>query len=147
VSSEVAAGAPVARVLPATWPAWGAWALAWCAVAATWQVAGSPWLERQVAGPPVCALQGWLGLACPTCGATRALALLAHGQWGASLALHPLPALLATQVMALWLAWGAWLSGAVRSRPDRWVPHVVGADLAAMMLYWVVRMVSGTLPA
>lgn len=42
---------------------------------------------------PSCVWKGLTGIPCPTCGATRALVLLAHGDIAQALIMHPLVAL------------------------------------------------------
>jgi len=74
------------------------------------------------------------------------MALLVRGQWGASLAMHPWALLLAAQVGLAWGAWGLWVAGRLRERPDRWVPHVAALNLAFLALLWLARYLTGTLP-
>jgi hypothetical protein len=78
---------------------------------------------------------------------TRALALLAGGEWRAALALHPWAPVIAAQLVAGWAWWGAWLARLAKDRPDRWLPSVAAFNLAALVLLWLVRLVTGTLPA
>ena len=49
--------------------------------------------------PDLCAMRGWLGIDCPTCGLTRSLIHLAHNDWRASVAIHPLGWLIALAVL------------------------------------------------
>jgi hypothetical protein len=111
-------------------------ALAWAGLAA----------PRSGGGEPLCALRHLSGLACPTCGVTRALALLARGAWRESLALHPWAAALALQVVAAWATWAAWIAGRLRTRPDRWIPHTLAANVVVLATLWLVRLATGTLP-
>ncbi len=53
-----------------------------------------------------CLLRRWLGIACPTCGVTRALLALAHGDLRAALSVQPL-ATLTTLAIAAYLPWAA----------------------------------------
>jgi hypothetical protein len=99
-----------------------------------------------VAGVFSCALRHLAGLACPTCGLTRALALLARGAWRESLLMHPWAAALAVQAGAALLLWALWRAGRLRARPDRWIPHAAGLNLAALVVLWFARLVTGTLP-
>ena len=76
---------------------WGAVGSASLLLAATW--------ARLVGTLPfACPFRSLTGLPCPTCGATRALAALAAGDFGGSLRLNPavLPASAATAVYALY---------------------------------------------
>lgn len=122
-----------------------AW-LPWLGAGALLALAGVALAALTGTGEPVCALRRVAGLECPTCGMTRALGLLARGAWRESLALHPWAAALALQAAAAWALWGAWLAGRLRARPDRWIPAAVGANLAALVLLWLARLATGTLP-
>jgi hypothetical protein len=122
---------------------WLAWLVAGAALALAW--AGLT-ASRSGGGEPLCALQRLSGLACPTCGVTRALALLARGAWRESLALHPWAAALALQVTGAWALWAAWLAGRLRARPDRWIPHTLAANVVVLATLWLVRLATGTLP-
>jgi hypothetical protein len=98
-------------------------------------------------GASLCALRWLAGLACPTCGLTRALGLLARGAWRESLVMHPWAAALALQAGAALLLWVLWRAGRLRVRPDRWLPHAAGLNLAALVVLWLVRLATGTLPS
>ncbi len=97
-------------------------------------------------GASLCALRHVAGLACPTCGLTRAFALLARGAWREALVLHPWAAALVLQGVAALLLCCLWCAGRLRSRPDRWLPHAVGLNLVGLVLLWLVRLATGTLP-
>jgi hypothetical protein len=56
--------------------------------------------------------------------------------------LHPWALALALQTVAAWLLWAAWLAGGLRARPDRWVPHAVAANLGALMVLWLARLLA-----
>jgi hypothetical protein len=85
------------------------------------------------------------GIACPACGLTRAAGLAASGRFGASFAAHPLFALLAVEVAAGWWLWGERLRGR-GERAARLVLPIVLATAALLVLVWLVRLASGTLP-
>ena len=123
--------------------AWLVWLAAGAALALAWVAIAA---SHPAAGEPLCALRRATGLACPTCGVTRALALLARGAWRESLALHPWAAALALQVWGAWALWAAWLAGRLRARPDRWVPPTLAANAAALAVLWLARLATGTLP-
>jgi len=109
-------------------------ALAWAA----WIGAGTP-------PGPACLFREIVHLDCPTCGMTRALALLTRGEWRASLAVHPWAPALVLQILAGWLMWTRWLLRGGAS-PERWIPAAVFANGAALIGLWLVRMATGTLP-
>ncbi len=140
------AGGVAARASRAPRAAWAGWLLVALAGVLAVLALRSAAAAAAAAAPSVCALRDLAGLACPTCGFTRASVALAHGDWRGSLALHPGALALAAQLLVGWLAAGAWLAGALRSRPDRWIPHVVALDVAALVLLWALRATTGALP-
>jgi hypothetical protein len=85
-------------------------------------------------------------VSCPTCGLTRSLALLARGDLAGSLAMHPWGVALVAQLAAGWAICGLWAAGRLRQRPDRWLPHAVAANAAALAALWIARLASGLLP-
>jgi len=123
--------------------AWLAWLAAGAALALAWAALDA---ARAAGDEPLCALRRVSGLACPTCGVTRALALLARGAWRESLALHPWAAALALQAALAWALWAAWLAGRLRARPDRWIPHALAVNVVALLALWLARLLTGTLP-
>jgi len=126
---------------PAAWAAWSLLGVVGVAVFAILRATG---LED---GPRLaCAFHELTHVSCPTCGLTRAVLHLTRGELGASLALHPMAAPLMAELVMAWVWVGLWLAGRVRQRPDRWVPHVLGADAIALGAIWAVRLVTGTLP-
>jgi hypothetical protein len=54
----------------------------------------------------LCMLHRLTGLSCPTCGLSRAVCLFAHGEWSASLAMHPAGwlAFLVLPIATVWLS-------------------------------------------
>ncbi len=93
-----------------------------------------------------------LGLPCPGCGMTRALAHLAKGEWRAALSAHPFAPVLAAEVMIGWLAWGiSGVSGIAGRRlsqriwPAGLTPALL-ANFALLVALWVGRLAAGTLP-
>jgi hypothetical protein len=93
--------------------------------------------------PTMCLFRLTTGLPCPSCGLTRSVALLMHGQPAASLALHPF-GLVAVALALFQLpprvvrAWGrdaAWIF-----RWDRIWAAVLGATVVLMMIWWTSRV-------
>ena len=132
---------------PALEPAFGF--AAWLASGAVGAVAlaglgaGAPrWLPQ-----PACWMRQVAHLSCPTCGLTRSLVLLANDDLLGSLAIHPLGPALVAQLAVGWALWGMWLAGGLRHRPDRWLPHAIAVNALAFAGLWVVRLLTGTLPA
>ncbi|MFL6263747.1 MAG: DUF2752 domain-containing protein [Thermoanaerobaculia bacterium] len=85
-------------------------------------------------------------LPCPTCGMTRAFALLAKGSWGAAVALHPLAPVLALEMILGWLAWGAALAVQRPLRLPVRIETLALAHLGVFLALWVGRAATGTLP-
>jgi hypothetical protein len=147
-------GARALWAVPAQTAPWLVWLLAGAAGALAWGALGAR--AHAMGVEPICLLRRVAHIACPTCGMTRALALLANGEWRSALLLHPWAPMLAAQIVAGWALWGValargggWHGGGWREggpRPDRWIPHAVALNAAALILLWLVRLVSGTLP-
>jgi hypothetical protein len=97
----------------------------------------------------VCLSRRLLGLPCPGCGMTRALAHLAKGEWREAVAVHPFAPLLAAELVLGWLAWGkAPLAGGRLPRrvwPDGVGPLVL-TNAALLTALWMGRLAAGALP-
>lgn len=104
------------------------------------------WSAGGAEGPVVCLFRRASGVACPGCGLTRAAGLAAGGRFAESLAAHPLFALVAAEIAAGWWLWGARLRGG-GGRAARLVVPVVLATAALLVLVWLARLASGTLPS
>jgi len=109
-------------------------------------------LQAGTAGDPrlvLCPSRRLLGLPCPGCGMTRALAALLRGDLAGAFALHPWAPALAAQLALGWGAWGWSLSGTPSGRllrPDRWLGPTLLANLAALAALWLGRLATGSLP-
>ena len=98
-----------------------------------------------------------MGLPCPGCGMTRALAHLAKGEWQGALAAHPFSPVLAAELVLGWLFWGVHALDAVatlgisggrlprRIWPAALTPAVL-VNLALLVAVWMGRLAAGTLP-
>lgn len=84
-------------------------------------------------GPP-CPLRTLTGVACPSCGATRAAGWLVRGEIGRALATNPLATLLMLGTPVLVAAW--WWLGRTRPRTLPW-GWVAGGIVALVAANWV----------
>jgi hypothetical protein len=73
-----------------------------------WSVVGLAAVALAIMGSPFvallhlpCAFKAVTGLPCPTCGATRAVLALLHGEWPSAFRMNPL----LTLVLAGWVTW------------------------------------------
>jgi hypothetical protein len=121
------------------------------------------WDPAMAGGPDLCLFHRLTGIACPACGLTRAAAALAQGRLAESWRWHPLFGLLAAEAALFWLAWGVALRRARTSRaladtpataagPEltalrRLAPRAAFATGVLLLLVWIVRLTTGTLPA
>ncbi len=97
-----------------------------------------------LASGPLCALRRTLDIACPTCGFTRSLEHLAHGDFLQSFAAHPMgPGLFVEIACVAGIAVNAHRHGRSPAlRPGRWLM----LNAALFLGIWGIRAVTGTLP-
>jgi hypothetical protein len=121
------------------------------------------WDPAVAGGPDLCLFHLATGVACAACGMTRAAAALAQGEFAESWRWHPLCAFLAAESAIFWLAWGVALrrattAGALshleeaRETPAllalrRIAPRAAIVTGVLLLLVWIVRLGTGTLPA
>ena len=107
------------------------------------------WDPAAAGGPDLCLFHRVTGVACPACGLTRAAAALARGELGASLRWHPLFLLLAAEAALFWCAWGVALRRGLRGIATlrRLAPRVALGTGVLLLLVWLLRFTTGTLPA
>lgn len=130
---------------PATrFGSWAAWAATGALGTGGFAALGTP-AAAMLPGSR-CLFRELTQVSCPTCGLTRALVLLAHGELAASLAMHPWALALLGQAAAGWVLWGRWNLGRVRTRPDAWLPGVIAVNAVALVVLWALRLMTGTLP-
>lgn len=104
------------------------------------------WTAGGAEGPVVCLFRRASGIACPACGLTRAAGLAASWRFAESFAAHPLFALVAVEVAAGWWLWGERQRGRGRELLRFVAPCALGTA-ALLVLVWIGRWVTGTLPS
>jgi len=91
----------------------------------------------------LCLMHRLTGLPCLTCGLTRAVCLVARGEWAASLRMHPAGPL-AFGVLVVACLWLAGEAAADRDLGERVKPHlmsfVLGLGGALSVLVWGARL-------
>ncbi|MGB7860625.1 MAG: DUF2752 domain-containing protein [Acidimicrobiia bacterium] len=97
-------------------------------------------------GPTVCAFALCTGSACPGCGLTRAASSLIRGDFGSAMVYHPLVLLITLQTVGAWIWFLLRRSGRVAPMSQRTLTLILGGTALALVLVWVVRLVTGTLP-
>jgi len=121
--------------------------LAWLATGAA-ALAAFTWLGRHVhlLAQPTCLVYVLTSVSCPGCGMTRATACLARGDVVRALQFHPLAPLLLLQAAGAWCWWGLVVLRRVRMPSQWWLIGTVIADGVALLLTWIVRFLTDTLP-
>ena len=119
-------------------------------------LAGYVWLSWNFLdgghSPTMCLIKGLTGVPCPSCGTTRALVSLAHGDVAGSALLNPFGLLLAggLVVVPLWItldllrksnSFLRWYSALERAfAKSRWIPL---AGAALVILNWIWNITKG----
>jgi len=118
--------------------AWRTWALAGAAALLAWAVLAA-WTPPEGEAWSVCLFRRVTHLPCATCGMTRALSALAHGDLRASLAEHPLAAPFAAEAALLWLL--APLALRRGWRPSAaWTRGWLLVHAAPLLAVWIARL-------
>ncbi|HEY2954146.1 MAG TPA: DUF2752 domain-containing protein [Candidatus Eisenbacteria bacterium] len=123
--------------------------LAWLAVGA---IGLGAWVVLAIWTPPhdphatLCFFRQVTGIPCAGCGLTRALALLAKGEWSAAVAIHPLAPVLALEAAAGWLLWLAVIERWIKAPSMSLVNGGLIANAVVLLVVWALRLASGTLP-
>ncbi|MEO8198466.1 MAG: DUF2752 domain-containing protein [Thermoanaerobaculia bacterium] len=112
------------------------------------------WEPAPAGGPDFCLMHRVTGIACPGCGLTRAAAAFAKGHFAESWRWHPLFAVLAGEALLYWLLHGAAVrqqrlrgSAVAGAWLARFAPKIALGTGVLLLIVWVVRFASGTLPA
>ncbi len=94
----------------------------------------------------VCVIRSFSGVPCPACGMTRAMAAMLDGDFSRAFSIHPLGPPVAFESIVAWCAWGASLALRRRGLDEAKLLNLMWANLAALVVVWVVRLWAGTLP-
>ena len=108
--------------------------------------AGLVVLDPPPDGIPWCPSALLFGVACPLCGLTRGVARFVRGDIGASLAHHPMAWLVLLVAVAAWVAWFGRRAGWWTWRRRGLEFAVIASMGVGLVVTWIVRAVSGTLP-
>jgi len=136
--AALAATAAPASAAGASADGWRAWRLAGAALLSGWLLL-AVWTPPESAVWTTCLFRRLTHLECATCGMTRALSALAHGDLAGSLARHPLAAPLAAEAALLWLLAPLALRRDWRPRPA-WVRAWAWAHAAVLLAVWAARL-------
>lgn len=121
--------------------------LPWLVAGALGCAGGALLAVLPAARPSLCPSRALLGLPCPGCGMTRALAALLRGDFAAAFAFHPWAFALAAQAALGWVAWGVSLGNdEARRRLARGAGPLLLANLTALVALWLGRLATGSLP-
>ncbi|MGQ0848247.1 MAG: DUF2752 domain-containing protein [Actinomycetota bacterium] len=97
-------------------------------------------------GATVCPFALLTGTACPGCGMTRAIAWIIRADLGRGVAYHPLAPLFIVGALTAAIWWGGHrLKGWHRPDP-RLVNNVLIGVGVLLIVVWVIRLMTGTLP-
>ena len=97
-------------------------------------------------GLTTCLFARCTGVACPGCGATRAISAGLRGDWGTSWFYHPLGALLLVEATVAWVWWLGMRSGRLGAPRQGIVNAVLALNAVALVAVWLARAATGTLP-
>ena len=98
-------------------------------------------------GPTFCPFALCTGSACPGCGMTRAASSLIRGDIGAAVVFHPLVILISIQAIGAWIWYLLRRKGRVKPMSQLTLTLILATTGVALVLVWIVRLVSGSLPA
>ena len=98
-------------------------------------------------GPTICPFALCTGSACPGCGMTRAASSLIRGDIGAAMVFHPLVILIALQATGAWIWYVLRRKNVVGPMSQRTLTIILATTGVALVLVWIVRLASGSLPA
>jgi hypothetical protein len=96
--------------------------------------------------PTFCPFALITGTACPGCGMTRAASALVKGDVRAALTFHPLVLAIGIELLVGWGWFVLRRSGRVGPMSNRTLNVVLALTAAALILVWIVRLSTGTLP-
>lgn len=97
-------------------------------------------------GPTICPVALTTGIACPGCGMTRAASRLLRGDLASAVAFHPLVPAIAVLAIVGWAWFVLRKAGKVQPISDRLLNGILIATFVALMIAWIARLATGTLP-
>lgn len=112
-------------------------------VAVVGALALAPALED---GPTLCPFALSTGMACPGCGMTRAASRLLRGDLVSAITYHPLVPAIAMLAIGGWAWFVLRKTGRVEAMSNRLLNGILIATLIALVVVWVARLLTGTLP-
>lgn len=112
-------------------------------VAVVGALALAPTLED---GPTLCPFALSTGMACPGCGMTRAASRLLRGDLVSAITYHPLVPAIAMLAIGGWAWFVLRKTGRVEAMSNRLLNGILIATLIALVVVWVARLLTGTLP-
>ena len=93
-----------------------------------------------------CLIYTATGVSCPGCGMTRAAAAMLRGDWSSMWRFHPMAVVVAVEGFVTWATWG-WTVFVRRRRVDEAVLlWLLVANTVLLLVVWIVRLATGTLP-
>lgn len=98
-------------------------------------------------GPTICPFAICTGVACPGCGMTRAATRLIRGDFGTALTFHPLIPGVAVLAIGGWVWFMLRQTGRVPPLSKVIVNRILIVIAIALVGVWIVRLLTGTLPA
>ena len=128
------------RRTPVVWFLAGGGLIAVSMLLAHWVPSGDPRFS-------ICFLRRVLHIACPGCGLTRSLAAIAKGDAIGAVDIHPLGPVLALEGVVLWSVWGVSLAIASIHVKRSFINYLLIADASLLLVVWLVRLSTGTLPS
>ena len=105
------------------------------------------WTPHDDPAATVCLFRRCTGTACPGCGLTRAMAHLVRGDIATAWAYHPLAILVAAEAVVATSLWWLTTSGRIRFDWLRIGTAWLAVHIPLLVVVWLTRWATGTLPS